>query len=46
MGMGRAHCQLLAGEGATIVILDIHKEGMEETIASLPAGSYTLWSLY
>ena len=37
--MGRAFSQVLAGEGATIVILEINKEGMEETIESLPKGN-------
>ena len=37
--MGRAFSQVLAEEGATIVIFDINKEGMEETIESLPNGN-------
>ena len=48
--MGRAFSQTLAGEGATIVILDINKEGMEETIESLPKGNqsstlFLMWAL-
>ena len=35
-GIGRAVCQHLASEGASVAVLDINKQSVEETVKSLP----------
>lgn len=43
-GIGRATCQVLARDGAKVVVADINKEGAEETLLSLP-GKFNHWLL-
>lgn len=35
-GIGRAVCQRLASEGASVVVADINQESADETFSSLP----------
>ena len=44
-GIGRAVALLFAQKGATVDIVDINQNGMQETLALLPKGEYMTYGI-